>query len=122
MLRKDSAPRPALPRRGFSYPNRGPRIRITRDDMKNFKVGDKVKWISCSNGSCLEKKGVVEAVVPAHCDPVRIATLVADRYGIRNISLVSPRDEDSYIVRVPTKTGKVGKLYWPLVAALEANE
>ena len=99
----------------FHTANRGPRIRITRDDMENFKVGDTVQWASSANGSWKEKKGIVECVIPAGGNPQIYATRVAEKYGRR-------RDHVSYIVRVPSKTGGVGKFYRPHVALLEKVE
>jgi hypothetical protein len=87
--------------------------------MENFKVGDTVQWASSANGSWKEKKGIVESVIPAGGNPQIYATRVAEKYGRRTPHLGYPRDHVSYIVRVPSKTGGVGKFYRPHVALLE---
>lgn len=90
--------------------------------MENFKVGDTVQWASSANGSWKEKKGIVEAVVPAYESGQKYMDKVAKRYGIKPPSVGFSRDSKSYIVRVPSKTGKGGKLYWPRTKALETDE
>lgn len=74
-------------------------------EREKFVVGDRVKWVSQSQGYWKVKEGVVDAVVPAH----RAFSLPADlkRYGTRS------RDHESYVVRVG------GKLYWPVVSLLK---
>ena len=113
---------PPSPGGAFHTPNRGPRIRITRSNMENFKVGDTVQWASSANGSWKEKKGIVESVIPAGGNPQIYATRVAEKYGRKIPHLGYPRDHVSYIVRVPSKTGGVGKFYRPHVALLEKAE
>lgn len=87
--------------------------------MEDFKVGDTVQWASSANGSWKEKKGIVESVIPAGGNPQIYATRVAEKYGRKTPHLGYPRDHVSYIVRVPSKTGGVGKFYRPHVALLE---
>ena len=101
-MQKPPTPRPP-PAGLFHTPNRGPRIRITRDDMENFKVGDTVQWASSANGFWKEKKGIVESVIPAGGNPQIYATRVAEKYGRKAPHLGYPRDHVSYIVRVPSK-------------------
>lgn len=90
--------------------------------MENFKVGDTVQWASAANGSWKEKKGIVESVIPAGGNPEIYATRVAEKFGRRTPHLGYPRDHVSYIVRVPSKTGGVGKFYRPHVVLLEKAE
>lgn len=96
--------------------------RKRRSNMENFKVGDTVQWASSANGYWKEKKGIVESVIPAGGNPQIYATRVAEKYGRRTPHLGYPRDHVSYIVRVPSKTGGVGKFYRPHVALLEKVE
>lgn len=96
--------------------------RKRRSNMENFKVGDTVQWASSANGYWKEKKGIVESVIPAGGNPQIYATRVAEKYGRRTPHLGYPRDHVSYIVRVPSKTGGVGKFYRPHVALLEKAE
>lgn len=78
-----------------------------------FKTGDKVKWISSSNGTEKEKRGVIEAVIPAGGRPTEEQRREADAYGYG-------RNHESYLVRVPGKTERSkGKLYWPLANKLK---
>ena len=90
--------------------------------MENFKGGDTVQWASSANGFWKEKKGIVESVIPAGGNPQIYATRVAEKYGRKAPHLGYPRDHVSYIVRVPSKTGGVGKFYRPHVALLEKAE
>lgn len=96
--------------------------RKRRSNMENFKVGDTVQWASSANGYWKEKKGIVESVIPAGGNPQIYATRVAEKYGRKTPHLGYPRDHVSYIVRVPSKTGGVGKFYRPHVALLEKAE
>jgi len=77
-----------------------------------MKFGDKVKWSSQANGSRKEKTGIVVEVVPAG----RYPSGVGHADG-------RPRDHESYLVKVPTKSGKgMGKFYWPRVKDLKLVE
>lgn len=96
--------------------------RKRRSNMENFKAGDRVQWVSAANGSWKEKKGIVESVIPTGGNPQIYATRVAEKYGRRTPHLGYPRDHVSYIVRVPSKTGGVGKFYRPHTALLEKAE
>lgn len=80
-----------------------------------FQAGDKVTWHSQAAGYKRTKVGAIEQVVPAKGMPDR------DRFLqlYRGPGVGSPRDHDSYVVRVPGKTDKsAGTLYWPRVSAL----
>ncbi|MFM7008256.1 MAG: hypothetical protein ACKO0Z_02790 [Betaproteobacteria bacterium] len=75
-------------------------------------IGVEVEWSSSSNGSTTTKRGVVEDVIKPKTTPTHAQKKEADAYGL-------PRDHESYLVRVPTKTGKgKGRLYWPRVSAI----
>lgn len=69
-----------------------------------FKVGDKVKWTSQSQGYKSEKHGVVAAIIPAG------KTVLSDAYTVRMPG--QPRGHISYVIRVKNKH------YWPLVSKL----
>lgn len=74
---------------------------------KRMDVGQKVTWVRPLRGGYVTKTGFVEAVVPAGAELTPEQRRAADAYG-------RPRQRQSYLVRVPTKTGKgKGKLYWP---------
>ena len=76
-------------------------------NTKTFKVGDRVKWKSHSQGIWKEKEGAVSQIVKAGDVPNEI---------LRCGSL--PRNHESYVVAVPSERGNP-KLYWPRVSALE---
>lgn len=88
-----------------------------------FKVGDKVVWIS----GWRIKRGTIVAIVRADArliDAMRGTDLHdSAKYNNRNLdSRGSSRNHDSYIVSVPSKSGK-GKptLFWPRVIHLELD-
>lgn len=79
---------------------------------KDFEVGDKVVWTSQAAGSWRTKTGTVVAVVPAFHYPPRVQPPLIDAGG--------SRDHTSYVVHVPTPSGKgAGKHYWPRVHNLK---
>lgn len=55
------APTPALPRRGFSYPNRGPRIRITRETMNDAEIKELVTEVRRREDALAQAKADLEA-------------------------------------------------------------
>jgi hypothetical protein len=76
--------------------------------VKTFAVGHTVKWTSQAAGSWKEKVGAVHKVVPAN-------TLVPPGYGF-----YGQRSHESYIVHVPTATGRgKGAYYWPIASKLQ---
>ena len=78
-----------------------------------FKVNDTVTWTSQSRGSAKTKTGKVEKIVPPNTN-VKNLTDELDAPG-------NPRDNESYLVRVPGKTARSkGKLYWPTASKLKA--
>jgi hypothetical protein len=82
---------------------------------ETFNEGDSVTWISQAGGFTKTKAGVIEAVVPAGSLPSRDA--FAKLY--RGSGVGQRRDQISYVVRVPTATGKgAGTVYWPRAGAL----
>ena len=76
--------------------------------VKEFKVGDLVKWESQSSGHFRRKVGVVMTVVPSHMLPRAPEGLrLSAGHGTR-------RRHKSYLVQV----GGRSTLYWPLVKNL----
>lgn len=71
-----------------------------------FRVGDRVKWVSSSNGSTLGKAGDIMEIVKAGNKPI------LDVSGFRRI-------HESYVVEVKIGNRKP-RLYWPRVSKLEA--
>lgn len=79
-----------------------------------FKLNDKVKWTSSSNGSTKTKVGVIVDVIPTKG---RIHECHRE-YGLEGYGL--PREHESYVVHVAGNTEKSkGKRYWPLVNKLK---
>jgi hypothetical protein len=73
-----------------------------------FAVSDLVAWSSQAAGSWKEKRGEVVKVVPA-------GAKVPEGYGV-----YGARDHESYVVRVPSKSGRGrGTYYWPVVSKLK---
>lgn len=89
-----------------------------------FKVGDKVRWTSQSQGYVREKRGKVVAAIQAHEHPMETAAQLAETgFNDAWIAYSLPRNHESYLVAVPTKSGR-GKprLYWPLVSLLRKDD
>lgn len=84
--------------------------------LYDFKVGDKVRWVSHSRGQWLEKVGVIVEIVP----PQRGVVLdkYRDDYNLGGFSKGMPRLHKSYVVAVAADKGK-SKLYWPRANQLE---
>jgi hypothetical protein len=85
--------------------------------LYDFKVGDKVRWVSHARGRWTEKIGEVVEVVP----PNRGVLLSKYRgsYALGSFSSKSnPRLHKSYVVAVPVEEGRP-KLYWPRANQLE---
>ncbi|VWC79599.1 hypothetical protein BLA39750_01096 [Burkholderia lata] len=81
-----------------------------------FKVGDKVTWVSQAGGHTKVKTGVVEEVVTPGGRPSREA--FESLYTSNGIG--APRKHLSYVVRVPGATSKAaGAVYWPRAASLQ---
>lgn len=81
-----------------------------------FKVGDKVTWVSQAGGHTKVKSGVVEEVVKPGGRPSREA--FESLYTGNGIG--APRKHQSYVVRVPGATSKAaGAVYWPRAASLQ---
>ena len=84
--------------------------------LYNFKVGDKVRWVSYAAGKWTEKIGVIVEIVP----PQRGVVLdkYRGKYNLSPFSKGNPRLHTSYVVAVPVGKGKP-KLYWPRANQLE---
>lgn len=90
--------------------------------MPHFKIGDRVTWSSQAGGYSKQKSGIVVSVVPKGVPVFHHSWLAMTETGVhdRNLDSVRSRDHESYIVHVPTKTGRgKGKLYWPAVNKLK---
>jgi hypothetical protein len=87
--------------------------------IKKFKIGDTVRWSSQAQGIYKEKQGIVEYIVSANENPEKYNPIIVETYHVRPPSFGYPREHESYIIRVPSKTGKTGKFYRPRVSALE---
>ena len=87
-----------------------------------MKIGDIVAWKSTSNGVEKEKRGTIVNIVPPHKGPLKYIVEAKDATGAAFSSSAGPgmsRDHESYVVHVPSKTGKgKGTLYWPKVRNL----
>jgi hypothetical protein len=81
-----------------------------------FKVGDRVEWVSQSQGYTKSKSGEVVEVVPAGHTP---ATKYSDLY--RGAGPGNSRRHESYVVAVRkvTRLPRASvKHYWPIVSKL----
>lgn len=104
----------------------------------SFSVGDQVTWTSQSMGVWKEKTGTVVAVVPAgfylHCprwsgpqqfkeDLRELGIEEPGHFNGRKIGSSNRRDHESYLVAVPTPSGRGRpRLYWPRVTDLTEEE
>lgn len=92
--------------------------------MKNFKVGDPVFWKSQSGGYSKEKFGNIHYIIPPNESVLtqnHSNNFNPGYYGkyTQMFDGGLPRDHESYIVIVPSKSGKgKSKIYWPRVSAL----
>lgn len=78
------------------------------EDAGEFKVGDKVSWLS----SGTLKTGDVIAVVPVGEVPLLVEPLAG--YSFRSFGCGGPRKEISYVVGSHLKKNeRIIKLYWP---------
>jgi len=82
-----------------------------------MRIGDRVKWVSQSQGFCTEKKGTIIAVVPSNKNPhefipVGFSCSSSSGFG-------GSRDHESYLILV---VGKGRRLYWPKVRDLIYEE
>jgi len=87
--------------------------------LYDFKVGDKIRWVSHAAGKWTEKVGKIIEIVP----PQRGVMLEKYRgaYNLGSFSKGNPRLHTSYVVAVPVESGKP-KLYWPRANQLEPVE
>jgi hypothetical protein len=93
-----------------------------------FKVGDKVKWTSSSNGSSKTKVGEVLVIIPPLSRPYQVMYKFSPQWQTKyhNVSVpghgILPRNHESYVIAVSAKTSKGKlKLYWPVVSLLEGE-
>ena len=84
--------------------------------LYDFKVGDKVHWVSHSRGQWIEKTGEIVEIVPAQRGV--FLEKYKGRYNLSSFSKGMPRLHESYVVVVSTDKGKP-KLYWPRANQLE---
>lgn len=96
-------------------------------------LGDEVEWTSQAGGNSKTKRGTIVAIVPAGWYPF------VDQWNRGKVGLKAPyhteriqgvfhtstlgrgyaREKESFLVSVPTKTGKGRpRLYWPRVSQL----
>ena len=89
--------------------------------MSQFKKGDLVTWSSQAGGYAKRKFGTVVSIVPKDMPVFQYNALAMEDTGARGLDCPGmARDHESYIVHVPTKTGRGnGKLYWPAVNKLQ---
>lgn len=80
-----------------------------------MKIGDRVYWISQSNGVRTTKWGEIYEIVPTWKIPNKINY---PSYLRRQISLSLRRDHESYVVEC--FTGR--RFYWPRVSGLRRVE
>ena len=87
-----------------------------------MKIGDIVEWKSQAGGYSKRKRGTIVNIVPPHKGPLKYIVEAKEETGAAFSSTAGhgmSRDHESYIVHVPTKTGKgKGTLYWPKVRNL----
>ena len=80
-----------------------------------MKLGDLVEWTSQSSGFTKTKCGKIVGIVPAGIDPKDHVPQDAGGVFFQLKNPGSPRNHDSYLIRV----GKQRNLYWPLVNKLK---
>lgn len=90
---------------------------------ERLRVGDWVSWESQAAGSWTEKRGQIVAEIPAGISFWQWKAnngFDTSKYGRGWDSETNQRKEVSYLVAVPSKTGRgKPKLYWPLAWKLE---
>ena len=80
-----------------------------------FKLGQQVEWTSQANGCTRTKRGTIVRVIGSG-QPFNAREFPGLQKGAPT---GLPRQHESYIVHVPTKTGLgKGRHYWPLVSQL----
>ena len=87
-----------------------------------MKIGDIVEWKSQAGGYSKRKLGKIVNIVPPHKGPLKYIVEAKEATGASFSSTAGygmSRDHESYVVHVPSKTGKgKGTLYWPKVRNL----
>jgi len=84
-----------------------------------FKLNQRVAWVSQSNGTTKEKHGKVIRVVPAW-EAIYTEEIKPQFFVLPSGGFGLPRNHESYLVEVHEGKRKP-KLYWPVVARLEAD-
>jgi hypothetical protein len=92
--------------------------------MKEYELGDKVAWVSQSQGTWTKKVGTVTQVIPADTFLNRVVNFSYYRkhFSLRvDFAATGRRKEVSYLVAVPPPEGSEAKwmLYWPNTKKLE---
>ncbi|HRV91080.1 MAG TPA: hypothetical protein P5526_02830 [Anaerolineae bacterium] len=87
--------------------------------LYDFKIGDKVRWVSHARGKWTEKVGEVIEVVPPHHGV--FLGKYKKKYTLGSFSKSNPRLQTSYVVAVKEGNSKP-KLYWPRANQLEPAE
>jgi len=93
-----------------------------------FKLNQRVAWVSQSSGTRKEKHGTVIRIVAAGEEPLDQHLVPEfggapsrwDAWSMPGSGFGLPRNHESYLVEVREGKRKP-KLYWPVVARLEAD-
>jgi len=87
-----------------------------------FKLNQRVAWVSESRGTRKEKHGRILRIVPPNQSPLGgvAEETYAWQYRLPGGGFGLPRNHESYLVEVREGKRKP-KLYWPVVARLEAD-
>lgn len=98
---------------------------MTPEFGQTLQIGDWVQWESQAQGTWLEKVGQIVAIIPARVaywewyQTSRPAGFNDDNFIVHTDLGSTMRSEQSYLVAVPSKTGRGKKhLYWPRAWAL----
>lgn len=93
--------------------------------MSKFKIGDSVEWESQAGGSKTKKQGKIHYVVPENNSATQRKHIEKYNPGYppkhnQMFDGLNPRNHESYIVIVESKSGKGKcKLYWPHASKLK---
>jgi hypothetical protein len=95
---------------------------MTSSPAKTFRVGDRVAWRSRgARYRFVRRTGRVVHVVPPNADPTRLAPIAAQFGRVSTVAFANaaPRDHESYLVQVPSRSGQSREVFWPPVDRLE---
>ena len=91
--------------------------------MKTYEVGDKVAWVSQSQGTWTKKVGVITHVIPDDTFLNRVVNFSYYRKNFSprvNLAEANKRKGISYLVAVPQPSVEAKwLLYWPQTRKLE---